>query len=222
MCFPLLSDVSWSVPTTASPNAFQRRGPRGLVSIPLPSWSIARNTSILGRDPNSVVSLFAQLFLRRTQRLPNIRNTIRGRKHSETQSARSAFNEDGFLNDKEWLYGLNLVFSASVTSSRSVVKFWSKKDPLRVSSLHCTAAGGALKGLLSPPLQLNTLRLYKEDAVGMPNMLQICTLHIVHINSLLSIMPGSFMFNMIYVFEVEIHKRLFSMPNWHQLTHRMH
>ena len=158
MCFPLLSNVSWSVPTTASPNAFQRRGPRGLVSIPLPSWSIARNTSILGRDPNSVVSLFAQLFLRRTQRLPN---HTRGRKHSETQSARSAFNEDGFLNDKEWLYGLNLVFSASVTSSRSVVKFWSKKDPLRVSSLHCTAAGGALKGLLSPPLQLNTLRLYK-------------------------------------------------------------
>jgi hypothetical protein len=44
-------------------------------------------------------------------------------------------------------------------------------------------------------------------------MLQICTLHIVHINSLLSRMPGSFMFNMIYVFEVEIHKRLFSMSN---------
>lgn len=81
-----------------------------------------------------------------------------------------------------------------------------------LASLH-SGWGGALKGLLSPPLQLNTLRLYKEDAVGMPNMLQICTLHIVHINSLLTIMPVSFMFNIIYVFEVEIHKRLFSMPN---------
>ena len=81
----------------------------GLVSMPFPSWSIARNTSILRLlldvDSNAKINV---------KRIQDVK------------------------------IGLVVAFWASITSSRSVVKFWSKKDPLSVSwseatwgCLHC-------------------------------------------------------------------------------------